>query len=245
MFELIELLCDDLSPELISMWLARRGSKLSFQTIYFHIHLDRERGGKLWQLLRHHGKRERFHPFRKAQRGRRASARPQRQGREIGRCLPSVANRRFYGDWEMDLMEGRGRKGPMLVLHERKTRFVAAAFLPDSRSHQVVRRLPKLLAGVRVRTITTDNGSEFAYADSSERATGCKLFFAEPYKPEQKGAVENTNGLLRQHFPKGTDFSSYTSAGLAFALERHNSRPRKCLGGKSPDELIERLSLSR
>lgn len=242
MLLVVSLLAEDLSPEQVCMALRRRHRiGLSHQTIYNHVWKDRAEGGEIWQLLRFFGGRERYRPFRKGLRPDRERRAAHRKGREISIRPASVGSRRFYGDWEMDLMVGKAHRRPLLVLHERKSRYLVASFVPDRSCHHVMRIAPRLLDGLRSRTITTDNGPEFVFADAIETAVGCRLFYTRAYAAWEKGAVENSNGLLRQYFPKGSDFREYSARDLRFALDRLNSRPRKCLGGLAPDELLHRL----
>ena len=90
------------------------------------------------------------------------------------------------------------------------------------------------------RTLTLDNGKEFAAFKQVEQATGLRVFFADPYSAWQRGANENTNGLLRRYFPKGTDFSQISDDELAFVVHALNNRPRKCLGYRTPYEVVHK-----
>lgn len=88
------------------------------------------------------------------------------------------------------------------------------------------------------KTLTVDNGSEFADFKEFEKKTGLDIYFAKPYSPWQRGANENTNGLLRQYFPKGTDFKKVTEEDVIQAVKSLNNRPRKCLGYRTPCEIF-------
>jgi IS30 family transposase len=89
------------------------------------------------------------------------------------------------------------------------------------------------------KTLTVDNGKEFAAFKTIEQRTGVTVYFADPYSAWQRGSNENTNGLLRQYFPKGADLRTLTKKRLASALERLNHRPRKCLGYRTPHEVLD------
>jgi IS30 family transposase len=92
------------------------------------------------------------------------------------------------------------------------------------------------------KTLTVDNGKEFARFKELEEKTGLTVYFADPYSAWQRGTNENTNGLLRQYFPKGTDFRKVTEEDLAFAVKKLNHRPKKCLGYQSPHEVFWKTS---
>ena len=104
-----------------------------------------------------------------------------------------------------------------------------------------MRTLKRMLKGLKVRSITTDNGPEFGAAERIEQAFGCKVYYTDPYASWQKGAVENANGLLRQYLPKGTDFTTCSPRALQQACESITWRIRKCLHWKSPDDLYPKL----
>ena len=129
----------------------------------------------------------------------------------------------------------------MLTEVERKSRYLLASKIPDRRAQSVAdakisqfHRLPKPWR----RTLTLDNGREFAAFKQVERATGLSVFFADPYSAWQRGSNENTNGLLRRYFPKGTDFSTVSNTELAKVVRAINNRPRKCLGYRTPAEVV-------
>lgn len=136
-------------------------------------------------------------------------------------------------------MGAQGR-GAVVTLVERKSRFLLAAKLKSKQAPalsikavSLLRPLPRTWR----RTMTFDNGSEFARFKDIEITTGIKVFFADPYAAWQRGTNENTNGLLRQFFPKGCDFKVVTQKDLAKAVANLNHRPRKCLDFKTPYEV--------
>jgi IS30 family transposase len=235
----VELMCEGLSPEQAAEALRKEGVAISRQSIYSRIWEDHAGGGPLWKVLRHCGKSLRCRRYKT---GPRNKQKRRDDGRRSIHSRPArIAHRRDYGHWEMDLLEGRGRKRPVLVLHERKSRHICAAFLASKDSGLVLAAARRLLAGRRVLTITTDNGPEFAAHRAIERELGCRVYFAEPYKSWQKGAVENSNGLLRQYLPKGTSFVRLPAGVLADACAAINWRIRKCLRWNSPDDLFPKI----
>ena len=152
-----------------------------------------------------------------------------------------VARRTRFGDWEGDTVEGAKGKGAIASLVERKSRYLAAAPLSDksaatmtSEANGALKRVPPALR----KTLTVDNGKEFAGFKAIEAQTGLSVYFADPYSAWQRGSNENTNGLLRQYFPKGSDLSCLSRSELASAVKRLNHRPRKCLGYRTPHEVL-------
>lgn len=144
----------------------------------------------------------------------------------------------------MDLIEGIGRKRPLLVLLERKSRFVTAGFLKGKWSEEVVRVGTRLLRGLKVLTITTDSGPEFMNHQLLEERFNCPLYYAHSYSSWEKGSVENVNGLLRQYFPKGTSFVHCEQSEARLACQKINHRPRKILNKKSPQSLLKHLAIN-
>lgn len=144
----------------------------------------------------------------------------------------------------MDLIEAKGRRRPLLVLIERKSRFIRAGFLKGKWSTEVARVATRLLKGLKVHSITTDNGPEFLDTTLIENTLHTRLYYAHSYKSWQKGAVENGNKLLRQYFPKGTSFIPCSIHLPHSASNKINHRPRRSLNNKSPHSLLNRLTIS-
>ena len=151
-----------------------------------------------------------------------------------------VATRGRIGDWEGDTVMGAQGKGAVVTLVERKSRLLLAGVLPGKaakplsyKANRLLKRLPKTWR----QTLTLDNGTEFADFKKIEAATGIKVYFADPYASWQRGLNENTNGLLRQYFPKGCDFRAVSDRALAKAVDEINNRPRKCLNFRTPNEV--------
>ena len=149
-----------------------------------------------------------------------------------------IQNQTRLGDWEGDTVYGGVGKGLLVTLVDRKSRFLCAGLLENRDSKQTSAVIEALLCGLPVKSISFDNGSEFADFQRLEEALAAPVYFAEPHKPWQRGTNENTNGLLRFFFPKGCDFRAVSDSQLQAIVSLINSRPRKCLGWKSPAELF-------
>ena len=154
---------------------------------------------------------------------------------------PHIVDRRErVGDWEGDTVMGAKRKGALVTLVERKSRFLLAARLADKTADNLAstaNRLLKRLPGAWHQTLTLDNGSEFSRFKIIEKVSKITVYFADPYASHQCGTNENTNGLVRQLFPKGCDFKAVSDRDLARAVSTINNRPRKCLGFRTPNEV--------
>ena len=144
------------------------------------------------------------------------------------------------GDWEADTVAGR-QTGPRLVtLVERKKRFTLIGLAKNKSSEAVTDTILEMLIGYRrqVKTITYDNGKEFAGHVDIAKASNSKAYFAHPYSSWERGLNENTNGLIRQYFPKGSDFSLITKKDVKTVMDKINNRPKKCLGFKTPNQVF-------
>ena len=209
--------------------------RVSIETLYRWVYLDARMGGLLYKHLR------RRHKWRRRQRrygsGRRFIA--DRVGIEQRPAV--VSERTRFGDWEGDTLAGKRNRSQVATHVERKSRYLLAGKLEDRKADTFADRAVALLRTVPEplrHTLTLDNGSECARFSKIEDATGLKVYFAAPYAAWQRGANENTNGLLRQYFPKGTDFRRVTDQALQTAVNRLNQRPRKCLGYQTPTEVF-------
>jgi transposase, IS30 family len=155
---------------------------------------------------------------------------------------PDVINRRRrYGDWEGDTIVGMKRRAGLLTLVERKSGLVRLEKINDFRSATAMRAAEHCLADLPPRlrrSATFDNGSEFAEHRRLKDRLNVAVYFAEPYRPWQRGTNENANGLLRQFFPKGTDFVDVSPHAAARAQQLLNDRPRKRLNYQTPNEVF-------
>jgi transposase, IS30 family len=159
-----------------------------------------------------------------------------------------VAARRRFGDWEGDTIVGRGGRGGLVSLVERKSGFTLLAPVPDRRATTVCGTIAERFAAVPQtlrRTATFDNGKEFAEHERLSAATGLAIFFARPYAAWQRGTNENTNGLVRRYVPKGTDFRATSHRAVAAIQSSLNDRPRKRLGYRTPSEVLEQYAARR
>lgn len=203
--------------------------RLSHSTIYRWIAGQEHRS--LWESLLRFGRRRREPETRGKLRAR----------TEISGRPAVVDERRRYGDWEGDTVVGQGRRGGLVTLVERKSGFALIAKIERLKARnvarQATRRFATLPPGLR-HTVTFDNGKEFAEHERIARATGIDVYFARPYHAWERGCNESFNGLLRQFFPKGTDFSGTSPLEVKDVLDLLNDRPRKRLGYRTPREVL-------
>lgn len=205
-------------------------SLVSHQTIYSWI--KKQPDCRYWQgFLRFAGKRRK----RRDRRGK------------IPRTVqidrrPAVVNHRSrYGDWEGDTVLGTRRRSALVTHVERKSGYLLSAKIEARRSEAVNRASYELFQSIPARlrrTLTLDNGKEFAGYEDLSRWIGMAIYFAQPYAAWQRGTNENTNGLLRQLFPKRTDFDQVTPRELSSVVQLINDRPRKRLKFRTPNEVL-------
>lgn len=223
------------SPGQISKSLLKLELKISHETIYQYVFEDRKNGGELWKELRINGKR-RYRRRAKVGRGEKIPNRT-----DIDERPAEVETRQRYGDWEADLIQGVGGSGYLLSVYERKSRIGKLYKLSDKSSRETSNGLLKLLKGLEVKTITYDNGLEFAKHELVNNMLGCDSYFCKPYSSWEKGGVENYNGLVRQYFPKGSDFSKISVERLQEVEDEINNRPRDVLGYYSPNDHLDQI----
>lgn len=239
-----EKLCLDWSPEQISGWLSKHHIFISHETIYRYVWADKHCGGSLYTHLRRSGRKYNKRCSIKAGRG----------------CIPNcididkrpiiVETKQRFGDWEGDTVIGARHKGAILTIVDRKSKFSLFVNLEGRTAAEVnkgiVDRFKRLLIEFPqfkslkqiARTITFDNGKEFSGHGTITKELGIKCYFAKPYHSWQRGLNEHTNGLLRQYYPKKTDFSRLSDKKTQWAEDRINDRPRKVLNYMTPREAL-------
>ena len=154
-----------------------------------------------------------------------------------------IVTRSRIGDWEGDTVLGAVGKGGVITLVDRKTRYLLSALIKNKTADITENAIIEPLKGVPVKSLSLDNGSEFANFKAIEKKIKAPIYFAEPHKPWQRGTNENTNDILRFFFPKGTDFTMVSNEDLQLAVFLINTRPRKCLGWLSPFEAFWGVAL--
>jgi len=233
-FRLVDkLLGRQWSPDQISGHLCDEGIlSISHETIYRHVWRDRHNGGQLHRHLRCAVKQRRKRHNSQDSRGRLPGK------RHISERPASAETRRRSGHWEIDTVVGANTKDCVVTLVERKTGYAFIGKLADRSMHGMSRRIRMLMrrASTRFRTITADNGTEFHDYASVEAATDVRFYFATPYHSWERGTNENFNGLLRQYLPKRTSMAHVTQERCDAIAKQLNSRPRKRLGYRTPQE---------
>jgi IS30 family transposase len=233
----------DWSPQQIAGWLRDQRPEspemwVSHETIYRSLFVQ-ARGALKKELIGHLRSKRRLRRLRNAVDGR--------QGERIVDAVPirerpaEVEDRAVPGHWEGDLVEG-SRGTFIATLVERRSRFAILVKLSEKRTDVVVdaliKAVRKLPATLR-KSLTWDRGSELTEHAKFTVATNVKVYFCDPYSPWQRGSNENTNGLLRQYYPKGTDLSVLSQAQLDVVARKLNTRPRKTLHWKTPAYILE------
>jgi len=232
--EVEEKLRQDWSPEQVSGWLEKRQEiRISHEWIYQHILADQQANGDLYTHLRQYGKRRK----RYGKHDRRGKL-PDRVSIEERPQI--VEQRERLGDWEIDTLVGKGHRGALVSLVERKSRYTLLLPVAQRLANLVADATISLLLPLAgfVHTITGDNGKEFAEHVRIAETLQANFYFAHPYSAWERGTNENTNGLVRQYFPKTTDFSRIAFSETKTAVDRLNHRPRKCLDFRSPFEVF-------
>jgi IS30 family transposase len=237
--ELRRLVCDELKKKTPPVDIAGRTKllfkdkkrQISHQSIYTWIDAQAALGKKWERFLKFKGK-----PKNKRKNdGRLPNATPIAD-------RPQVAEeRKRLGDFEGDTVHGPAGRGGLVTLVDRKSRYTLVEKVPDLKADTVTEASVAALKSVpreKRKSVTFDNGKEFAGHEELARRAGVDVYFAYPHCPWQRGTNENTNGLLRQFFPKGTDLARVSSARLNQVQELLNHRPRRCLGYRTPHEVF-------
>ena len=205
---------------------------VSHERLYQWIWKDKQKAGDLFWNLRRRGRRHK-------KRGNKYTERGWVKNRVSISQRPSIVDKRIrFGDLEIDTVIGKGQKGAILTINDRKTGFLWTALLPNKEARWVTTATIKILKPYRgyIHTITSDNGSEFAGHKEIAKELEINFYFARPYHSWERGANENLNGIVRQYIPKNRVFKYMTAKKLEEITLNINERPRKRLGFLSPKE---------
>ncbi|MBA3768374.1 MAG: IS30 family transposase [Acidobacteria bacterium] len=230
--QVAHLLSQQWSPAQISGRLKlEQQPTVSHERIYQYIYADKRAGGVLHRHLRcQKQRRKRYGSY---SRGGHIPARRSIDER------PAVVDRKGRrGDWEADTIIGQNHRQAIVSLVDRKSKLVRLAKVVRNTAELVGRAITTQLAELVVKTITSDNGREFAQHQEVAAQLSADFYFAHPYSSWESGLNENTNGLVRQYFPKKSDFSKITDKQVNKVVERLNQGPRKTLGYKTPNEVF-------
>lgn len=224
-----------LSPEQIVGESKRNNVEcISHQWIYHLIWEDKKRRGKLSKSLRNKGK-----PYKRKGVGRYSKEKPSNR-RDISLRPSIVEKRERFGDLEADTIIGKHRKMALVTINDRATGMLKVAKVKEKTSALVTEKIIELLMPWKpfIHTITADNGAEFTKHGVISEALDIDFYFAEPYKSWQRGSNENLNRLIRQYFPKGTDFNHIDPEKIKHVEQQINNRPRKRYNFNSPLEMF-------
>lgn len=241
--ELIKTLLEDTQPspvQLSGQLKDKYGINISHETIYKFIWKDKESGGDLYKHLR-----------------RRAKKYNKRSGKAAGRGLiPNrvdidqrpliVEKKERFGDFELDTIVGANHRGAIVSIVDRASKYTYLTLVPQATAENIrvvmSQRLNLLSQKSLIQTYTADNGKEFSSHEKIVEELGGSFYFAKPYHSWERGLNEHTNGLVRQYFPKGTEFTILTHKEVAEVERRLNNRPRKILNFKTPAEVFSLLT---
>lgn len=204
---------------------------ISYSTIYRYINKGALPNISRKTHLRRHGNKKRI------KKGLYVTIKPDRI---IPQWPKTITTRNRYGDWEGDTVAGKIGTGLITTLVDRKSRYLLAKKIETKTSAEQLETIVSLLENHPVKSLSFDNGVEFAAHREIEQQLATKVYFAEPHKPWQRGTNENTNDILRFFFPKGSDFTKVTQDDVDKAVYLINNRPKKCLGWKTPAEVYSR-----
>lgn len=220
------------SPEQISAH-----ADISPETVYQRVYADKQAGGMLWKNLR-------CQKLRKKRYGKTDRRGMISNRRSIEERPAIIEARRRVGDWEADTIIGKNHRQAIVSLVERKTGFTLIEKVERKTAQAVSDAMTRLLKPHRrqVHTITSDNGREFSGHEAIAQRLQADFYFAHPYASWERGTNENTNGLIRQYFPKNRDFTTITQQEIDTAMERLNNRPRKRLGFQTPSQVFFKAS---
>lgn len=235
--QVTELLNQQWSPEQISGRLKQQGKPhVSYERIYQFILEDKQQGGFLYKNLRHSNKKRKK---RYGSSDRRGSI----KDRVSIELRPKALEKRDrIGDWEIDLVIGKNHQGAIVTIVDRLSLMTLIAKVEYKQADLVTKATCTLLKKYKANatnTITADNGKEFSGHKAISKALGLDFYFAHPYSSWERGTNENTNGLIRQYLPKGSEFKAVNDAACKTIMSSLNNRPRKCLSYRTPKEVFE------
>ena len=222
------------SPEQIAGRLKRGGILVSYESIYQHVREDKARGGHLYTYLRHRGKKYSKRSSKHAGRG----CIPNRV--DIDKRPQVVERKSRFGDWEGDTVIGAKQKGVLVTYVERKSKYTLIHAVKNKTAEVVTQATISGFSAIprMVKTITYDNGKEFAQHRHIANQLETTCYFAKPYHSWERGLNEHTNGLIRQYLPKGQALDEVTQQDIITIQEALNNRPRKVLGYLTPREVF-------
>ena len=222
------------SPEHIAGYLKKQSIAISHETIYRFIWKNKAKGECLYKNLRRSGKK-----YNK------------QKGKSAGRgCIPNrvdidqrpaiVDKKTRFGDLEADLIIGAKHEGALLTLVDRKSKYTYISLLENKKADGVAKAIVQSLKSIKksLKTITFDNGKEFAHHEIISKKLGVSCYFAKPYHSWERGLNEHTNGLIRQYFPKSMSFRNLTQKAVKKVQEYLNNRPRKVLNYRTLQEIF-------
>jgi transposase, IS30 family len=221
----------DWSPEQVSGWLkVNQGIAISHERIYQHIWTDKRHGGTLYRHLRQSNKK------RKKQYGSKDKRGQIRNRVSIDERPAIVAEKIRIGDWEIDTVIGQNHQGALVTIVDRVSKFTLIKKVDSKHAEVVTAATISLLQPYldKTLTITADNGKEFAGHETIKEQLNADVYFAHPYHSWERGLNENTNGLIRQYFTKGSSFENITDDEVEAVMYKLNHRPRKTLNFKTP-----------
>jgi IS30 family transposase len=227
------------SPEQISKRMKRdpdwSGPTVSHERIYQHIWRNKAAGGQLYKQLRVVGTKQ------KRKRRNSRDMRGMIKNRVGIESRPNIVERNIrIGDWEGDTVVGKNHKGALVTLVDRKSKLTLIEKVDNYTADAVEQAIISAMEYLPGRhyTLTVDNGKEFSNHENIASKLQIKVYFADPYSAWQRGLNENTNGLIRQYVPKGSDIRTITKEQIEHIMERLNNRPRKSLGFLTPNEVF-------
>ena len=237
-----QLIKEDYSPEQISGYCKSEDIEcVSHESIYQYIWADKKAGGELYEHLRRKGRRYRKRGNKKDTRGIIANR------TDIEKRPKIVEKRKRFGDLEVDTMIGKNHKGALVTINDRTSGMLKAKRVESKESTIVANTIIDMLQDWLpfIKTITSDNGKEFAEHQKISEELNIDFYFAKPYHSWQRGSNENLNGLIRQYIPKKTDLRYISDKQIDVIVKKINNRPRKRYSFKNPIFVMDNLLFNK